>query len=173
MVNSEGFSIKYNRILKQLENSGISNGVWIDAGCGKGTYTLPLSKLASRVIAIDKESYNISHLKAHLPSITNIEVLEKDFNQEPLFNELVDGILFGFSLHYEPTSSNALQNAFRQLRTKGKIIVFEYIREEPLPWVPFPVPKIQLIELLKNVGFRKIETISQDSRFYVIRGIKP
>ena len=173
MVNSEGFSIKNNKIFTQLEKCGISNGVWIDAGCGRGTYTFPLSELAHRVIAIDKNSYNISHLKAHLPSKTNIEVLEKDFNQEPLFNELVDGILFGFSLHYESTLSNALQNAFRQLKTNGKIIVFEYIREEPLPWVPFPVPKIQLIKLLENVGFREIETIIQDFRFYVIRGIKP
>ncbi len=165
--------MKYQRILNQLEMSGISKGVWIDAGCGRGTFTFPLAELAARVIAIDKNPYDISFLKAQLPSTTNIEAFEKDFTKELLFHEFVDGVLFGFSLHYELDPLKALQNAFNQIKTNGAIIIIEYIREEPLPWVPFPVPKFQLIRLLKKIGFSEIETILQDSRFYIVRGIKP
>lgn len=159
--------------MKQLQLSGISKGIWVDAGCGRGTYTFPLATLASQVIAIDKNPYNISFLKAQLPPITNIEIYEKDFNQETFFHELVDGVLFGFSLHYEPTPIIALQNAFNQLKNNGTIIIFEYIREEPLPWVPFPIPKFKLNKMLKKIGFNQIETILQDSRFYIVRGRKP
>ncbi len=151
---------------------GISKGVWIDAGCGRGTYTLPLAKLASQVIAIDKNPYDISFLKAKLSSPVNIVALEKDFNQEPLFYDLVDGVLFGFSLHYEHSPTKALQNAFNQLKSNGIIIIFEYTHEKPLPWVPYPVPKSLSINLLEKIGFREIETILQDSRFYIIRGKK-
>jgi SAM-dependent methyltransferase len=153
--------------------SGISKGIWIDAGCGRGTFSLPLAELAARVIAIDKNFYDISFLKTQLLSTSNIEVFEKDFTKEPLFHELVDGVLFGFSLHYELNPLKALQNAFNQIKTNGAIIIFEYIRDVPLPWVPFPVPKFKLIKLLKKIGFSEIETIVQDSRFYIVRGIKP
>ncbi len=163
---------KYEKILKQLKKCGISNGLWIDAGCGRGAYTFPLATLVTQVIAIDKNSYDISFLKSNLPSVTNITVQEMDFNQDLPHLEMVDGILFGFSLHYELTLSRALNNAFNQLKSKGKIIIFEYIQQEPLPWVPFPVSKTKLIELLSKIGFHKVDTIFQDRRFYIVQGIK-
>lgn len=163
---------KYERILKQLKKSGISEGVWVDAGCGRGTYTLPLSTLATQVIAIDKNPYNVSFLKSQLPSGSNIAVYEMDFNKDLHFSELVDGFIFGFSLHYEPTLSRALNNAFNHLKPKGKVIVFEYIQPKPLPWVPFPVVKEQLMESLLKIGFYKADIILQDKRFYIIRGLK-
>ncbi len=163
---------KDERILKQLRKCGISNGVWIDAGCGRGTYTFPLATIATQVIAIDKNPYDLSFLKSRLHSVTNIVIHEMDFNQNLPLPELVDGILFGFSLHYEPTLSRALHNAFNQLKSNGIIIVLEYIQQEPLPWVPFPVSKVKLIELLSRIGFDKIDTIHQSRRFYIVRGIK-
>ncbi len=165
-------SVKYQKILKQLKQSGISKGVWIDAGCGRGTYTFPLATLASQVIAVDNNPYDISFLKSQLPEQTNIIVSEKDFTRDLLFHDLVDGILFGFSLHYEPTSAVALRNAFNHLKLNGNIVVFEYTREKPLPWVPFPVPKKKLIPLLEKTGFQEINTIINNSRFYIIGGKK-
>ncbi|MFX0015685.1 MAG: class I SAM-dependent methyltransferase [Promethearchaeota archaeon] len=164
--------MKFQKILNQLKLSGIARGVWIDAGCGSGTYTFPLATLADRVIAIDNNHYNTKLLQSKLPPKTNIEVFKKDFNQDLLFNELVDGILFGFSLHYGPYLNRALQNAFNHLKLGGNIIVFDYTREEPLPWVPYPIPKYKLIRSLENIGFKDIETILQDARFYIVRGVK-
>lgn len=128
--------------------------------------------MVHQVIAIDNNPYNISYLKAQLPSISNIEVFEKDFTQEEFWTELVDGVLFGFSLHYEPTPINALENAFKQLKPEGAIIVIEYMRKDPVPWVPFPLPIFKLTPLLKSIGFSQIETIFQDNHYYIVRGRK-
>ncbi|MHA2203306.1 MAG: class I SAM-dependent methyltransferase [Candidatus Hodarchaeales archaeon] len=166
------FSAKFQKILKQLKQSGISKGVWIDAGCGKGTYTFPLAMLASQVIAIDNNPYDISFLKSQLPQKTNVIVSKKDFTKDLLFPDLVDGVLFGFSLHYKPSPTKALQNAFNHLKSNGRIIIFEYTRDKPVPWVPFPIPKWNLIPLLEKAGFQEIDTIINNTRFYIIGGKK-
>ncbi|MFW9904094.1 MAG: class I SAM-dependent methyltransferase [Candidatus Thorarchaeota archaeon] len=161
---------KFKRIQEQLQLCGISRGVWIDAGCGRGTYTFPLATLTSLVIAIDNNPLNTSFLKAQLPHPTNIIVNQKDFTKDKLHSNLVDGILFGFSLHYQPNPRKAIRNAFNYLKPRGRVVIFEYTREDPLPWVPFPVPKKKLILLLKKTGFNEIETKFDDSRFYIILG---
>ncbi|MFX1517721.1 MAG: class I SAM-dependent methyltransferase [Promethearchaeota archaeon] len=164
-------SSKFTKIREQLQLCGISKGTWIDAGCGRGTYTFPLATLASLVIAIDNNPYNISFLKSQLPT-TNVIVLERDFTRDQLYPNLVDGILFGFSLHYGPNPAKAIKNAFNHLRPSGEIIIFEYTRDKSLPWVPFPMPRRKLILLLSRIGFKEIETILHNSRFYIIRGKK-
>jgi len=63
-------------------------------------------------------------------------------------------------------------NAFNHLKPSGKIVIFEYTREKPLPWVPFPIPRKKLTLLLGRIGFKEIETILHNSRFYIIRGKK-
>lgn len=131
-----------------------------------------MATLVSRVIAIDNNRSDISFLRAQLPQKTNIIVSEKDFTKDVLSQDFVDGVLFGFSLHYQPNSIPALRNAFNHLKPNGSIIIFEYTRDKPLPWVPFPIPEIKLTESLKKIGFREIETIIQKRRFYVIHGKK-
>jgi SAM-dependent methyltransferase len=163
--------LKFKRIRKQLQLCGISKGFWIDAGCGRGTYTLPLATLASLVIAIDNNPYDISFLQAQLPQKTNIIVSKKDFTKNLLFQDLVDGVLFGFSLHFGPNPLNAILNAFNHLKPGGNIVIFEYTREEPLPWVPFPVPKKKLIKWLEKTRFQEIDTILQNTRFYFLPNI--
>ena len=155
-----------------MQLCGISKGIWIDAGCGRGTYTFPLATLASLVIAIDSNPYDISFLKSRLPKTTNIIACEKDFTKDQLYLYLVDGVLFGFSLHYEPNPAKAIINAFNHLKLNGEIIIFEYTHEKPLPWVPFPMPCKKLTLLLGKIGFNEIETIMHNSRFYIIRGKK-
>ncbi|UCE12454.1 MAG: class I SAM-dependent methyltransferase [Candidatus Heimdallarchaeota archaeon] len=164
-------SRNYQRILKQLKLCDISGGVWIDAGCGRGSYTFPLASLADKVVAIDNNPYNISFLKSSLPSNSNIEVFKKDFTYE-VWHEPVDGMLFGFSLHYDPTPQKALQKAFTQLKPDGTIVILDYVRTDPVPWVPFPLPIFKLRSLLEEVGFYQIETIHQNNRFYIVQGRK-
>ena len=163
---------KFTKIQEQLKLCGISKGTWIDAGCGRGTYTFPLATLVSLVIAIDNNPYDISFLKSQLPQTTNVIVFERDFMKDQLFPNLVDGILFGFSLHYGSNPTKAIKNAFNHLKPNGEIIIFEYSREKFLPWVPFPMSRMKLILLLDRIGFKEIETILLNSRFYIIRGKK-
>ncbi|MFX0151491.1 MAG: class I SAM-dependent methyltransferase [Candidatus Hodarchaeota archaeon] len=151
----------------------MSNGTWVDAGCGYGTYTFPLSTLASKVIALDVKPSNISYLKSRLSSETNIKALIKDFNHDSYASEPVDGVLFGFSLHYHPNPSLALKNAFNHLKSQGYLIIFEYQRIKPVPWVPYPLPLNKLLSLLESIGFFKVNVVFSTNRFYIVQGKKP
>lgn len=158
--------------MNQLKISQIKGGTWIDAGCGYGTYTLPLATLVSRVIAIDADIHKIEYLRARLPHESNVECYHRDFNVGKLFDELVDGILFGYSLHYQPDQISAIRNAYKQINYKGAIVIIDYDRDRALPWVPYPFPQRKALQLLKEIGFKNIETILQDGRIYILRGKK-
>ena len=54
--------MKFQQIATMLKRCDIQGGLWIDAGCGNGTFTFPLATLADQVIAIDKNPNNLSYL---------------------------------------------------------------------------------------------------------------
>ena len=67
--------------LLNLKRTEISEGRWIDAGCGQGAYTMPLSTIVDSVLAIDRNPSNIKHLQNRLKrkGIKNVEFLQIDF----------------------------------------------------------------------------------------------
>ena len=151
--------MRSDSILKQLEKCGVIGGTWIDAGSGNGTFTFPLSSLASKVIALDTNKNNLSYLRSKISRESNIESIIHDFNKPFWYSEQVDGILFGFSLHYDPNPATALKNAYLQLKTSGKLVVFEYSSEKSVPWVPYPIPSEKLLLTLNKLNFRDIQVV--------------
>ena len=118
--------MKFQQIATMLKRCDIQGGLWIDAGCGNGTFTFPLATLADQVIAIDKNPNNLSYLKSKILTEKNIIPQQVDFNNSKWYEQLVDGILFGFSLHYHPIHQIALSHAFNQLKKGRTIIIIEY-----------------------------------------------
>jgi hypothetical protein len=108
-----------------------------------------------------------------LSSESNITAQIKDFNHDSYASEPVDGVLFGFSLHYHPNPSLAIKNAFNHLKSRGKLIIFEYQRKTPVPWVPYPLPLNKLLSLLDSIGFFNINVVFSTNRFYIVQGKKP
>ncbi|PWI47452.1 hypothetical protein CEE45_11590 [Candidatus Heimdallarchaeota archaeon B3_Heim] len=151
--------MKFQQIVDLLKQCNIQGGLWVDAGCGNGTYTFPLATFAGQVIAIDRNINNLSYLKSKISTEKNIITQQIDFNKPIWYNQLVDGILFGFSLHYHPVPQIALTNAFNQLITGGTIIIIEYASENPVSWVPHPLSMKKLISLLKEISFTNIQPV--------------
>jgi tRNA/tmRNA/rRNA uracil-C5-methylase (TrmA/RlmC/RlmD family) len=60
--------MNFEQIVEQLKQCEVQGGVWIDAGCGNGTYSFPLSTLVSEVIALDKNKNNLSYLESKITS---------------------------------------------------------------------------------------------------------
>ncbi|MHA1974342.1 MAG: class I SAM-dependent methyltransferase [Candidatus Hodarchaeales archaeon] len=160
----------FNHNLQQLKMCNIKGDVWMDAGCGTGTYTIPLSKLVTKVIGIDKDAHAIQQLHKKL-SDENIELIHGDFNQYP-YPEKVDGVLFAFSLHFQLDQNKTLFNAFNRLKSNGTLIIFEYNQRNPLPWIPYPCPKEELQNILESIGFKRISLIYDDDRYYILKGVK-
>ena len=151
--------MKYSKIVKQLERCDIRGKVWIDAGCGNGTFTFPLASMVSKVIALDTNKHNLSYLESKKSPKMAIMTKSIDFNNPSWYKDSVDGILFGFSLHYNSVHKNALKNAYLQLKPGGKLVVFEYSSEKPVSWVPYPLPLNKLIPILKDLSFQSIKVI--------------
>ncbi|MFW9853748.1 MAG: class I SAM-dependent methyltransferase [Candidatus Thorarchaeota archaeon] len=166
-------SWKYDRVMDQLKMLHLkSEAIWVDAGCGTGTFTFPMSTLVNKVIAVDQNLSRITHLRKSLPNNANIIPLLSDFNHDRYTIDPVDGILFGFSLHYQQNPLIALKNAYSQTRPGGSVVVFEYGRKTPLPWVPHPIPVGRGKILLVDSGFIPSKIIFQNKRFYILKGIK-
>ena len=152
--------MKFKQITEQLRQCEIRGGVWIDAGCGNGTYTFPLATLASQVIALDKNSNNLSFLDSKISLETNISTQQFDFSNPSWYKNSVDGILFGFSLHYDPVHTTALKHAYQQLKQGGKLVVIEYSSEKSVPWVPYPLPLKKLNKILNALSYSGIQVIN-------------
>ena len=151
--------MKFPKIMKQLERCAIHGKIWIDAGCGNGTFTFPLANMVSMVIALDTNKHNLSYLESKISSELNIETKLFDFNNPAWYKIPVDGIIFGFSLHYNPIHKKSLENAYLQLKSGGRLVVFEYSSEKPVPWVPHPLPINKLISILKELNFQDIQVV--------------
>jgi ubiquinone/menaquinone biosynthesis C-methylase UbiE len=155
--------MRTTQIEKKLLECGVQGGTWVDAGSGNGTYTFPLSRLVSKVIALDNNQNNLSYLNGKISSDSNIETKLFDFNEPSWYSTTVDGILFGFSLHYDPIHIKALRNAHLQLKKSGKLVVFEYSSEKPVPWVPYPIPPTKLISICRKLDFQNIRLVESTS----------
>ncbi|MHA2033142.1 MAG: class I SAM-dependent methyltransferase [Candidatus Kariarchaeaceae archaeon] len=151
--------MKSPQIVKKLKNCGISGKVWIDAGCGNGTYTFPLASLVSNVIALDTNRNNLSYLESKIPSGVNIKTKLFDFNNPFWYEVPVDGVLFGFSLHYDPIHEKALKNTYLQLKPEGQLVIFEYSSEKSVPWVPYPLTIKTLTSILEKLTFQSIQIV--------------
>ncbi|MHA2363051.1 MAG: class I SAM-dependent methyltransferase [Candidatus Hodarchaeales archaeon] len=160
-----------NKILNQLKLCNFTKKeIWIDAGCGDGTYTLPLASLVSYVIAIDKNHHYIDKLKKNT-NLTNINFIIRDFYKEKLYHSMVDGVLFAFSLHYNKKPLIALENAVNNLKDPlGSIIIIDYTSKIPKPWVPYPITKNSAEQVLMKTGIKKIKIIFDNRRFYILKG---
>lgn len=151
--------MKSPQIVNQLKSCGISGKVWIDAGCGNGTFTFPLASMVSKIIALDTNKHNLSYLESRISSEMDIQTKLFDFNIPSWYENPVDGILFGFSLHDNPNHKKVLENAYFQLKEKGKLVVFEYSSDKSVFWVPHPLPLNRLIPILDNLAFQDIQVV--------------
>jgi ubiquinone/menaquinone biosynthesis C-methylase UbiE len=59
----------------------------------------------------------------------------------------LDGVLFANVLHFTRKPEDVLVSASRLVREGGRMVVIEYDRRMPNPWVPHPLPFDRLVEV--------------------------
>ncbi len=161
----------YDKEIYNLQKANISGGTWIDAGCGQGAYTIPLSSLVDSILAIDQNSSNLRSLQNKLTRlhITNISTKEADFRDTTIYKSGVfNNVLFTFSLHYTSDLS-FLQDILRLKKDQMnfKIIIIEYTRTSPVPWVPHPCPLHKLEQLVAKLDDYEIKNKYENNRYYI------
>ena len=165
--------LKEDKALNNLRIAKVSGNIWIDAGSGDGAYTIPLAQIVSRVIAIDQDNDRIDRLQALAKQkhLSNIQFFTENFSHIHLEVEPLDGILFAFSLHYNPEPYKAIANLQKYLTPGGVIVIIDYDRIDPVSWVRFPINKTFAQNLLWQAKTQTIEELFHNSRYYILKGM--
>lgn len=152
---------------KGLIRTAIRPGAcWADLGAGSGTFSYALSELLGplgMVIAVDnKQGFSLEPADEKYAQIHHFEAdFTHVFNLPPL-----DGILMANSLHYISQQKEVVQKWRQKLLPEGHILLIEYDRAIPSPWVPYPISRKKGKKLLEDLGFESIKEIgSTPSQF--------
>lgn len=99
----------------------------LEIGCGTGTRTTALSKIALHVTAVDPSEENVEQARVALSGSGNVEFLVASVEALPFDGALFDIVFFTLSFHHVPAGlmKAALDEAIRVVRAGGHIIFLE------------------------------------------------
>lgn len=151
--------------------------VWADFGAGRGTFTEALASILGReatVFAVDHDRESVRALEAlrdlGAPGLATVVAVLGDFRRPELIDELrgrsLDGALFANALHFVPDAEAVLRRIVRWVRPGGRLVVIEYDRTSPNPWVPHPLPPAKLAEVAARVGLGAPREVARRASSY-------
>ncbi len=156
-----------------------------DLGCGDGHLTLEMAGWASRVIGVDQSRDVLARARAlaRRQGIKNIEWKRGEIEDLPLAEASVDLAVLSQSLHHAVDPPTALGEAFRVVRTGGRVLVLE-LEAHDQTWVTdrlgdrwLGFTPAGLTRLMQDVGWQDIDVRSglEGSPFGVVvaAGHKP
>lgn len=118
-----------NNIIKYIsKNVDLENKTILDLGAGTGRLSIPLSKRAKFVYALDKSKPMLKILRRKIKAkkIKNIKPIESGFNKIPLPKESIDVVtsLWSFPVHSNNWERD-LREVKRILRMDGKTVLID------------------------------------------------
>jgi len=148
----EGF-LNPSEVLKKLELR--ENMIVADFGCGSGGWAIPLAKILEegKIYAIDILEEPLSALRARvkIEKLFNIETRKADVEKgTTLMSDSCDLVLMSNLLFECENKKQVLEEGKRVLKKGGKILVVDWIKDNPL------TPEIEWVD------FEEIKKIAQD-----------
>ena len=124
-----------NDVLGELKLSQGMKGA--DFGCGAGGWTIPLAKILEegRVYAVEIQEEPLSALKAkaNLERIHNIETMIADVEKgTSIPSGILDVVLMTNVLYQCYDKEGVIAEAKRVLKPGGKILIVDWIKDNPL-----------------------------------------
>jgi SAM-dependent methyltransferase len=107
-----------------------SAGNVLEVGCGDGRLTGALTSVSDSVLGLDPDPDSIDQARTLLDN--GIGLILGSGENIPLADDSVDTVVFSLSLHHHPDPDNALAQARRVLRERGRILVLEPMAESPI-----------------------------------------
>lgn len=161
-----------------LAAAGPFNGTWADVGAGSGTFARTLADLlgpTGAVIAIDRDERALARLRAHGTRASNagapITAVPGDMHDLSSLiargvNSTIDGFLFANVLHFTRKPDAVLAQAASLLKPDGRVVVIEYERRMPNPWVPHPLPFARLAGIAARAGLTAPREVARRASAY-------
>ena len=141
-----------------------------DLGAGEGSLSLMLAQRAERVIAVDNSPKMVAYgaSVARRNRIKNLEYRLGDLEDLPLETRKVDVALFHQSLHHALHPRKAIEEAWRILRPRGRIVILDLLKhgfEEARDlyadvWLGFS--QVELVGLLRKARFSSVDVAVVD-----------
>ena len=147
-----------NSILDQLEIK--PNVVVADFGCGSGGFTIPLARKSEDglVNGLDIQEQPLSALKSRflLEKLHNIRIIKCDLETPKgshLAPESIDMVFIPNVLFQAENRSAIIIEAFRILKTDGRLIIIDWIGKNIPAEINGQISKDEVIRLAKDQGF--------------------
>jgi ubiquinone/menaquinone biosynthesis C-methylase UbiE/DNA-binding MarR family transcriptional regulator len=137
-----------------------------DLGAGEGTVAQLLARRAKEVIAVDNSEKMVEYGSelARNHGVRNLHYRKGDLEALPIEDGAVEVAFFSQSLHHAQHPERAVAEAFRILRSGGRIIVLELVKhnfEQARElyadlWLGFT--EVEVRRLLHRAGFKNLTT---------------
>ena len=137
-----------------------------DLGAGEGAFALLLAQRATKVIAVDTSAKMIEfgREQALRHGVKNVEYRLGDMEELPVDDSAVDLVFFSQSLHHALHPARAVAEAWRILRSGGRIVILDLLKhrfEEARElyadeWLGFGDAELET--MLEKAGFRNVQT---------------
>jgi len=141
----------------------LNDRIVADIGSGTGYFTIPIARLARRVIAIDIEQRYLDYIedyKLELPveEADRIETRLTVANEANLHTDEVDVVLMVNVFYYLTNRPEYMKIVRDALRKEGMLVLVDF-KPGDLPVGPADnkVPTAQVVSILQKAGFEKID----------------
>lgn len=166
-----------------VKRFGLEPGmVAADFGCGPGYYSVEMAKLVGKkgtVYAIDVQKEILQALKARAEreNLSNIEIIWADLdlkNGSRLGDQKIDFVIISNILFQSDSRPAVLEEAFRVLKSKGRVAVIEWSKESLMgPTRERRLSKEETERLLLQAGFVYEKDFLADETHYGLLFKKP
>jgi len=135
---------------------------WADLGCGTGLFTQALARLLPEGSVIHAVDTNKSSLQK-LPKPDHIQIIPHvlDFEREVWPFHSLDGVLMANALHYVTDKRHFIRQIQPYLQQSHLLLIIEYERSKPNPWVPYPITYAGLSSLLLELGYQVVSKLGE------------
>ncbi len=148
-----------------------------DFGCGNGYYAVAASELvgnSGQVFAIDvlEEALSQTATLAKLMGFSNVSTKQCDLEKLgscPLADTSCDLVIMASFLHQVENKDNLVREAYRVLKTGGRLVVVEWQSEAV--WGPIPAKRVSrqaVQQLLEKYSFRPVTELPAGSFHYAL-----
>ena len=151
------------------------NMIVADFGCGNGYYAVASAVIAGKkgqVYALDilDDSLSQTATLARLTQVHNVSTMSCDLEKIgscKLADTSCDVVIISSLMHQVANHENVLREAYRVLKTGGKILIVEWLPESPFgPEQKSRMPKTKVEEWLPKFGFRPDRELPAGSFHY-------
>lgn len=148
-----------------------------DIGAGTGIFTIPGANITKeKVYALEISDDMLSIIKDKImeKGLGNIQLVKVKDDSFDLPSSSIDLALMVTVLHEIEEKKNLLREVKRILKTEGRLAIIEFHKEKtPMgPPVDHRISKEETIEVLRDAGFREINSFDLGANFYCMVFIK-